>query len=76
MCLELVKSLTSALARYLQDVSTVTGTPDRREPEFALYDTTTATVNIYRCVNDSITDGPTEKKSWIESLRFKTQNGN
>jgi len=45
---ELVKSLTSALARYLQDVSTVTGTPDRREPEFALYDTTTATVNIYR----------------------------
>jgi len=45
---ELVKSLTSALARYVQDVSTVTGTPDRREPEFALYDTTTATVNIYR----------------------------
>jgi len=45
---ELVKSLTSALARYVQDVSTVTGNPDRREPEFVLYDTPSAVMNIYR----------------------------
>eukprot|EP00088_Acartia_fossae_P036569 TRINITY_DN3777_c0_g1_i2.p1 TRINITY_DN3777_c0_g1~~TRINITY_DN3777_c0_g1_i2.p1 ORF type:complete len:596 (+),score=158.91 TRINITY_DN3777_c0_g1_i2:27-1790(+) len=45
---ELTKSLTSALARYVQDVSTVTGHPDRREPEFALYDTPSAVMNIYR----------------------------
>jgi len=43
-----VKSLTSALARYTQDVSTVVGTPDRREPEYVLYDTATATMNVYR----------------------------
>jgi hypothetical protein len=45
---ELVKSLTSALARYVQDVSTVTGNPDKREPEFVLYDTPSAVMNIYR----------------------------
>ncbi|XP_023344303.1 nicalin-1-like [Eurytemora carolleeae] len=45
---DLVKSLTSALARYTQDVSTVVGTPDRREPEYVLYDTATATMNVYR----------------------------
>lgn len=45
---ELVKSLTSALARYVQDVSTVTGNPDRREPEFVLYDTPSSVMNIYR----------------------------
>lgn len=45
---DLVKSLTSALARYTQDVSTVVGNPDRREPEFVLYDTASATMNVYR----------------------------
>jgi len=34
---DLVKSLTSALARYTQDVSTVVGTLDRREPEYVQY---------------------------------------
>jgi hypothetical protein len=43
-----VKSLTSALARYTQDVNTVTGTADKREPEYVLYDTATTTLNIYR----------------------------
>jgi hypothetical protein len=45
-----VKSLTSALARYTQDVNTVTGTADKREPEYVLYDTATTTLNIYRSV--------------------------
>jgi len=45
---DLVKALTSALARYTQDVATVAGNPDRREPEFILYDTHSATMNIYR----------------------------
>ena len=45
---DLVKSLTSALARYTQDVSSVIGNPDRREPEFVLYDTASATMNVYR----------------------------
>lgn len=45
---DIVKSLTSALARYTQDVSTVTGMADKREPEYVLYDTATATLNIYR----------------------------
>jgi hypothetical protein len=43
-----VKSLTSALARYTQDVTTVLGMADKREPEYVLYDTATATLNIYR----------------------------
>ncbi len=43
-----MKSLTSALARYTQDVNTVTGTADKREPEYVLYDTATTTLNIYR----------------------------
>ena len=46
--IDLVKSLTSALARYTQDVSTVIGNPDRREPEYVLYDTASATMNVYR----------------------------
>jgi len=45
---DIVKALTSALARYTQDVATVTGSPDRREPEYKLYDTASATMNIYR----------------------------
>jgi len=45
---ETVRSLTAALARYTHDVTTVTATPDRREPEFQLYDTPTAIINIYR----------------------------
>jgi len=45
---EMVKSLTAALARYTHDVSKVVSTPDRREPEYVLYDTTTATMNVYR----------------------------
>jgi hypothetical protein len=45
---ETVRSLTAALARYTHDVTTVTATPDRREPEFQLFDTPTAVMNIYR----------------------------
>jgi len=45
---ELIKSLTSALARYVRDVTTVAGNPDRREPEFTLYDTPSAVMNVYR----------------------------
>jgi len=45
---EMVKSLTAALARYTHDVSKVVSSPDRREPEYVLYDTPTATVNVYR----------------------------
>lgn len=45
---EMVKSLTAALARYTHDVSKVVSTPDRREPEYVLYDTTTAVMNVYR----------------------------
>ena len=47
-CADFVKSLTSALARYTQDVTTVTGMADKREPEYVLYDTATTTLNIYR----------------------------
>merc|ERR1712080_327784 len=45
---EMVKPLTAALARYTHDVSKVVSTPDRREPEYVLYDTTIATMNVYR----------------------------
>jgi len=45
---EVVKSLTAALSRYTHDVVKVTSTPDRREPEYVLYDTPSATLNIYR----------------------------
>jgi len=45
---EVVKSLTAALSRYTHDVVKVSSTPDRREPEYVLYDTPSATLNIYR----------------------------
>lgn len=45
---DVVKSLTAALSRYTHDVVKVTSTPDRREPEYVLYDTPSATLNIYR----------------------------
>lgn len=45
---ETVRSLTAALSRYTHEVTTLTATPDRREPEFQLYDTPTAVMNIYR----------------------------
>jgi len=45
---DLVKSLTAALSRYTHDVVKVFTTPDRREPEYVLYDTPSATLNIYR----------------------------
>lgn len=45
---EMVKSLTAALARYMHEVSKVVSTPDRREPEYVLYDTTQAVMNVYR----------------------------
>merc|ERR1712240_487843 len=45
---EMVKSLTAALARYTHEVSKVVSTPDRREPEYVLYDTPSATLNVYR----------------------------
>ena len=41
------KLLTAALSRYTQDVVKVVTTPDRREPEYVLYDTPTATLHIY-----------------------------
>lgn len=44
---ELVKTLTAALSRYSQDVVRVVATPDRREPEYLLYDTPTSTLNVY-----------------------------
>lgn len=45
---ETVRSLTAALSRYTHEVTTLTATPDRREPEFQLYDTPTAVMNVYR----------------------------
>merc|ERR1719228_2800165 len=45
---EMVKSLTAALARYTHEVSKVVSTPDRREPEYVLYDTPQAVMNVYR----------------------------
>ena len=45
---EVVKSLTAALARYTHEVSKVVSTPDRREPEYVLYDTPQAVMNVYR----------------------------
>ena len=44
---DLVKTLTSALSRYTKDVTKVVTTPDRREPEYVLYDTATASLNVY-----------------------------
>merc|ERR1712112_358755 len=40
--------LTAALARYTHDVSKVVSSPDRREPEYVLYDTNQAVINVYR----------------------------
>lgn len=45
---EVVKSLGAALSRYTHDVSKVVSIPDKREPEYMLYDTPTATMNVYR----------------------------
>ena len=45
---EVVKSLTAALSRYTHEVSKVVSTPDRREPEYVLYDTPQAVMNVYR----------------------------
>jgi len=45
---DVVKSLTAALSRYTHDVNKVVSTPDKREPEYMLYDTPTAVMNIYR----------------------------
>jgi len=45
---EVVKALTAALARYTHEVTKVVSTPDRREPEYLLYDTPTAVMNVYR----------------------------
>ena len=42
-----MKTLTAALSRYTKDVNKVIGVPDRREPEYVLYDTPTATLNVY-----------------------------
>jgi len=44
---EVVKTLTAALSRYTKDVNKVIGVPDRREPEYVLYDTPTASLNVY-----------------------------
>ena len=48
---DVVKSLTAALSRYTHNVVKVvsTSTPDRREPEYVVYDTlSVATLNVYR----------------------------
>ena len=44
---EMVKTLTAALSRYTKDVTKVISVPDRREPEYTLFDTPTATLNVY-----------------------------
>lgn len=44
---ELVKTLTAALSRYTKDVVKVLGTPDRREPEYVLYDTPMSILNVF-----------------------------
>merc|ERR1711973_556696 len=44
---EVVKTLTAALSRYTKDVVKVVGIPDRREPEYVLYDTPSSVLNIY-----------------------------
>jgi len=44
---ELVKTLTAALSRYTKDVVKVLGTPDRREPEYVLYDTPMSVLNVF-----------------------------
>lgn len=44
---QLVNTLKSSLSRYLKDVKISYATPDKREPEFMLYDVTRATVNVY-----------------------------
>ena len=44
---DMVKTLTAALSRYTKDVTKVVGVPDRREPEYMLYDTPTAVLNVY-----------------------------
>lgn len=44
---QLVNTLKSSLSRYLKDVKISFATPDKREPEFMLYDVTRATVNVY-----------------------------
>ena len=33
--------------RYTKDVVKVVGTPDRREPEYVLYDTPSSVLNVY-----------------------------
>merc|ERR1712179_165812 len=45
---DVVKSLTTALSRYTYNVVKVVSTPDRREPEYVLYDIPSATLNVYR----------------------------
>jgi len=45
---DVVKSLTAALSRFTHDVNKVVSTPDKREPEYMLYDTPTAVMNVYR----------------------------
>ena len=44
---EVVKTLTAALSRYTKDVTKVVGVPDRREPEYVLFDTQISTLNVY-----------------------------
>lgn len=44
---ETVKTLTAALSRYTKDVVKVVGTPDRREPEYVLYDTQMSILNVF-----------------------------
>ena len=46
---DVFKSLTTALSRYTYNVVKVVSTPDRREPEYMVYDTpSAATLKMYR----------------------------
>lgn len=44
----LVNTIKEALQKYLGDVKVSYHIPDKRDPEFAFYDVTKATLNVYR----------------------------
>lgn len=46
----LVSALKEGMLKYLKDVKGTTLTPDKRDPEFMLYEGSKATVNVYRYV--------------------------
>lgn len=44
----LVSALKEIMMRYLGDVKVTLHSPEKRDPEFVLYDVTKATLNVYR----------------------------